>query len=684
MKIRSKLVGIVSVAILFPLLLSFFYIEHIGSFYYRRQKGILYRTIAAEMAGTLADSIQHEHNQLRNWIEISPLKKWVQEVAQPPFDSNTVTHIERNWSRLTEQDEPLRSITSSPLADYLRMFTGINPVFAEILVTDPHGRLLGATSRTTDYWQADETWWQETRPLPRKIGLIHPVDWDDSAQLLAIDITFPLYTDSGAFIGILKSSVNVTHLLSMQAPEPWNQMIIRDIVFPDGRLLLRINPQDEPTPATVNMEALKKLTTPKQNWDPAELYPDSLSLAAACSIDIGKNTPRPYEHFLYVLVHRNLHESMAPIEQMVRKLTVRSGILMLIFAILSYLLATAWFAHPLEKLRKTAQYMSAHIRMQEAGEIDQARESMEQAENQLQLLQSIKTHDELQELAADFSSMGTRVLTFHRQLERELTEKTEELNSDLVLAREFQEALITQDYPVIPFPAGVDNYRLSFNHIYYPALSISGDFFDISKLSDHCVRIFIADVMGHGARAALMTAILYTLLYSTPKNEDPARLLEKMNREFYSLGLRTQETVFVTAAHLVIDTRTCQIQYASAGHPAPLVVDLATGFTHELTQDEGEHFPAAGLIEDTVYRSATYPITKEQTLLLYTDGAIEAQNADNHEFGHDRLLETITDAYRAGKMAHLPQYLIETLESFMDTASALDDICLVSVGITKP
>ena len=55
-------------------------------------------------------------------------------------------------------------------------------------------------------------------------------------------------------------------------------------------------------------------------------------------------------------------------------------------------------------------------------------------------------------------------------------------------------------------------FTLNFHHIYRAAMSVSGDFFDVIKLNDQCAGVLIADVMGHGTRSALVTAILRTLL----------------------------------------------------------------------------------------------------------------------------------------------------------------------------
>jgi serine phosphatase RsbU (regulator of sigma subunit) len=195
--------------------------------------------------------------------------------------------------------------------------------------------------------------------------------------------------------------------------------------------------------------------------------------------------------------------------------------------------------------------------------------------------------------------------------------------------------------------------------------------------------VVVADVMGHGARSALMTAILHALISDMAKNDsDPAHLLQRMNKEFYGIGQRTGDTLFVTAIHMIIDTQLRTIRYAFAGHPSPLILDAASGSV-DLLIPEDRPTPAAGLLPDTVYHGMETPIEKEETILLYTDGVTEARNPQDEEFGIHRLIQTVQACGVENRKASIPHYVLEILESYMDTAMAIDDICLVAIDISK-
>ncbi len=692
MRIRLKLGSIIVVAVLIPLVLSVLAINRFGKAGYMRQIGGHYRTIAQELKDTLQQGVDADYRRIIQWIKTGMIPDVLDLRDVSPLDMEGVDRIEREWDRIvTNAEHPLhRQLFGGALTERLNFLQTINPEFSELLVTDRFGRLVGASNPTTDYWQADEAWWQQGHAVPAGSGMAHAVTFDESAGVLAIDLVFPIHAgpDGEELLGVLKVSLHAESLFHGVAPRPWNSEITRDICFPDGEVLTRINaPPGSQRELVASTKALALLVADTTESRVVEIFPGIASLGVAvpiCLDPLTRNTGARDATTLYIVVHRDVAAAMAPVSRMVRGLIWSGIVVAAAFAILSYLMASVWVASPLLKLRWTALSITEHIRQSEEGQLDEARASQREAYRNLKDLRRINRGDELSELATDFARMGARVLNFNRELERELTEKTEEINADLLMAREFQEALLPQGYPdMTVLPAG-HGYALHFDHIYRPALSVSGDFFDISKESENCVRVFIADVMGHGARSALMTAVLHALIHSVEKRSGaPADLLQRMNREFYAIGSRTEETLFVTAVHMIIDVCEGTICYASAGHPAPLLLDHDTGVVVPL-QTAGRQDAAVGLFRDVAYNNHTLPISGNQTVVLYTDGVTEAMNVKGEEFGMAGLVEAITHAHRDNEHGQLPAYILENIETFMNTAPTMDDICLVSVEITRP
>ena len=105
----------------------------------------------------------------------------------------------------------------------------------------------------------------------------------------------------------------------------------------------------------------------------------------------------------------------------------------------------------------------------------------------------------------------------------ELRKKNEILEDDLKMAREIQQAILPQQYPAFPPGVPPESSLLHFCHRYHPTGQVGGDFFNVLRLSDTQAGLFICDVMGHGVRSALVTAMVRALVEELrPMAMDPA------------------------------------------------------------------------------------------------------------------------------------------------------------------
>jgi len=319
----------------------------------------------------------------------------------------------------------------------------------------------------------------------------------------------------------------------------------------------------------------------------------------------------------------------------------------------------------------------------------------------VQQCREINTGDEIENLADDFALMAERVLRYHHQLESEIATKTQAMQRDLQVARDFQESLLPTEYPRSSDDAasqnGVPDLHLDFHHVYQPAQTMGGDFYDVFKLPDQCVGIFIADVMGHGARSALVSSILRTLLRDlSSKTNDPSALMALVNRHFFEILQGSSQFVFVSAFCLVIDARARHATYANAGHPSPLVAQAASGqvlplLGHASRPHQEDHTNAAlGVARDTTYFCHSRPVASGESFFLYTDGVVEAPSPEGEEFGVVRLQEAISLALSPGAelseknkkmdVASLSAAAMSALEEWTQNAPSPDDICLVVVS----
>lgn len=274
------------------------------------------------------------------------------------------------------------------------------------------------------------------------------------------------------------------------------------------------------------------------------------------------------------------------------------------------------------------------------------------------------------------------------QLEERLAESTaalhrhnEQMEADLAMAREVQQALLPQHYP--GFPAGVEpsRSRLRFCHRWIPSHKVAGDFFAVFPVSNTAAGVFLCDVMGHGVRAALITALLRGLIreHQTLAHE-PGKFFSGVNNKLKALLERAGDLVFVTAVYLVVDGATGEVRLVNAGHPAPLHLRRSAGGVEPCRAVNGPG-PALGLIPEFTYGTTRHRLAAGDTLLLLTDGVFEVEGAGGEEFGQARLQQAA-----AGRLAEATPQLLDGLladvKAFRSAAAGEplpDDVCLVAV-----
>ena len=273
-------------------------------------------------------------------------------------------------------------------------------------------------------------------------------------------------------------------------------------------------------------------------------------------------------------------------------------------------------------------------------------------------------------------------ITQRKLMEQELQRRTTEMETDLLMARQVQEAFLPRVTPVFPRGVPEDASALRFAHHYAPAATLGGDFFDIVQLSDTRCGILICDVMGHGVRAGLLTALIRGVVEELGRRGDePGHVLGEINRSLIPIVQQTGEPVFASAFYGVVDIATGTLAYGNAGHPAPFILRGASGAIEQLALANPE--PATGLIADFEYSQRAGPFHSGDILIGYTDGLIEAGDTTGAMFGETRLHDVI--AHCAGLSGHeLIARLMRDVVGFTGRAEFEDDICLLAVESTAP
>ena len=265
----------------------------------------------------------------------------------------------------------------------------------------------------------------------------------------------------------------------------------------------------------------------------------------------------------------------------------------------------------------------------------------------------------------------------------QLRERNAQMEADFNMAREIQQVFLPQQYPTFPRTASPAESALRFSHRYLPAAAVGGDFFNVFAITDSIGAIFICDVMGHGMRAALVTAILRGLVEELlPLAMDPGKFLAEINRSLHAILERTDEPTLATAFYLVADVEESELRFASAGHPSPILVRRDARLAEPLKVYDPRHGPALGLFGKSIYPVCRCPVAVNDLLLLFTDGLYEIAGPGDEEFGEERLLAAIRSKVHLSA-EKLFDELLGAVRAFTSKPDFDDDVCLVGMDVAR-
>jgi phosphoserine phosphatase RsbU/P len=262
----------------------------------------------------------------------------------------------------------------------------------------------------------------------------------------------------------------------------------------------------------------------------------------------------------------------------------------------------------------------------------------------------------------------------------ELQRRNEKLEEDLRLAREIQQGFLPQHYPTFPQDALPGASALGFCHRYFPAGAVGGDFFDVLALSGELALVIICDVMCHGVRAALVKAMVRTLVEHNKSVEDPGRMLSALNLGLIATFRQTGTPMFVSSCCVVADLDRHVLRFSNAGHPSPIHIHSGNGGATFL-RDRMSMGPALGLLEDSKYRTSEVPLIPGDRVMLFTDGLYEIEDKGPEPFTQEDLLGLVA----ARTKLPLPQLFDELLDEVHARSASgqlLDDACLVGLEMT--
>jgi sigma-B regulation protein RsbU (phosphoserine phosphatase) len=255
-------------------------------------------------------------------------------------------------------------------------------------------------------------------------------------------------------------------------------------------------------------------------------------------------------------------------------------------------------------------------------------------------------------------------------LAREMRKSSDRMNEELQLARRLQMDFLPRTMPEIG--------RTRFAARLYPAGWVAGDFYDVFRLDENHVGFYIADAIGHGVPAALLTIFVKRSLQTKRIAGNsyeliaPHEALALLNADLISADLH--QSPFISMFYCIVHVQTGHLRYARAGHPRPLVI-----LGHEPPQELPGDGPLLGVVASPTFQDAEAEVRPNQRLLLYTDGVERCKVGDCE--GVDAFLALAAE--RNGQA--LPVYLQSLLDVVLAPRSQqpiYDDVTLLAMDLT--
>ena len=277
---------------------------------------------------------------------------------------------------------------------------------------------------------------------------------------------------------------------------------------------------------------------------------------------------------------------------------------------------------------------------------------------------NVKSHDEIKELSDEFTVMQAQIIKYVKNI-REAKNIEEAFNAEVNIASKIQ-------LESLPAPTYFDR-NIELRAFIKPAKGVGGDFYDYFYIDNDHLAVVIGDVSGKGIPASLFMMRSKESIRSASMNEkDLAKVFHKVNN---SLCINNKEGFFVTVFLGVLNLKTYEFDFISAGHERPFIKH-----GDECKRLEVESNFVLGLEEDFEFKPQKIKLKEGDSIVLYTDGLNEAINSNKEEFGYENIAKSLQ---KSSLLKENVNILLKDLDRFEGEEEQFDDITLLGFTIKK-
>ncbi len=283
---------------------------------------------------------------------------------------------------------------------------------------------------------------------------------------------------------------------------------------------------------------------------------------------------------------------------------------------------------------------------------------------------SLCTQSEMDRLQEEVHQLEQE-MDFAQRLQSNLVNQVQKLDEEMQLAAKMQKLFLPKKLPQIP--------GLDFHVLFQPAFYVSGDIYDVQKIGSHDVSFFIADAVGHGAPAAMMTMFLkhaLTLSESIVGQDvviSPEKILAGVNADILERDLDTFN--FATICIGSYNTQTRVLRLAHSIHPPPIIIKVNGDIQSIELQG-----PMLGVTDEDPFELTTLTLEVGDRLLLHSDGFELAFGNPDEPMNPDYIQELY--AMKKGTATEAIIELKKRIDQQVGSLNQLDDLTVLIMDVT--
>ena len=367
------------------------------------QTGSNLSVVSAALARGIADVVDNNINLVHTLSLNKPLQDKLSAANAAGTPSQAILDgLDQQWKNAPDTDPLITGVLENEVAEDLIEFQSKFPGFTETFVTDKNGAIVASSGRTSDYYQADEEWWQTAWNKGKGSVYVSQVVFDESANVNAIQIAVPVSSHGTTTpVGVLRTTVNLDKFAALITSIKIGQTGHADLIFSNNQTLTAETGFDVLSPEDAVSLSTLPATYGRITYEGDPRLVSKASVAAPLS-----QNRDAIEHLSWaVVVHQNIVETQTSVTAATRSISLAAIILAIAISILAQFLAQ-FLVDPITRLTAVANQVTA---------------------GNLKAQADIEDVDEIGALATAFNKMTSQLRDLISSLEQRVAERTRNL-----------------------------------------------------------------------------------------------------------------------------------------------------------------------------------------------------------------------------------------------------------------